>query len=235
VVAVPRRPGAVNKTGLALVPTQDAPELGGRPASQPRRDSADQGTEMRRRADLPTAIGDIQVRDGAPSDYAAIRRLLYAAYGPYRGMLPPTVFARWLADLQDLEQHAALGRIIVAETGGQVVASGAFYPDSTVQGFGWPPGWAGGRALAVHPSTRGVGVARAFIDICEALASDGGADVFAFHTAEFMTKAVALYERLGYCRAPDFDLDLNAHYGGPDDRRPITFIAYRRDLLSAAA
>ena len=28
-----------------------------------------------------------------------------------------------------------------------------------------------------------------------------------------MTTAVALYERLGYCRAPRFDIDVNAHYG----------------------
>jgi predicted N-acetyltransferase YhbS len=189
---------------------------------------------MTRRTDLPTAIGDIRLRDAVANDYAAIRRLLHAAYRPYQTMLPPTVFARWLTDLQDLELHAAHGRIIVAETGGRVVGSGAFYPDSSVQEFGWPSGWAGGRALAVHPSIRGVGVARAFIGICEALATDGGADVFAFHTAEFMTKAVALYDRLGYCRSPEFDLDLNAHYGGPDDQ-PITFIAYRRDLLLVAA
>jgi hypothetical protein len=53
--------------------------------------------------------------------------------------------------------------------------------------------------------------------------------VFAFHSAAFMANAVALYERLGYQRAPEFDLDLNSYYGvtaGPT----MTIIAYRLDL-----
>jgi GNAT superfamily N-acetyltransferase len=189
---------------------------------------------MRRPAALPTTIGDIRIRDAAAADHEAIRRLLYDAYAPYGRLLPPVVFARWLADLQDLDRHGAQGRLIVAERAGRIVASGAFYPDSSLQGLGWPAGWAGGRALAVDPSTRGRGVARAMIDICETLAIRTGAEAFAFHTAEFMTKAVALYDRLGYRRAPEFDVDLNAHYGGAGDR-PVMFIAYRRSLFRAAA
>jgi predicted N-acetyltransferase YhbS len=189
---------------------------------------------MRRPADLPTSIGDIGIRDATAADHEAIRRLLYDAYAPYQRLLPADVFARWLADLQDLDRHAAQGRVIVAETAGRIVASGAFYPDSSLQGLGWPAGWAGGRALAVDPSTRGLGVARALIDICEGLAVRTGAEAFAFHTAEFMTTAVALYDRLGYRRAPEFDIDLNAHYGGATDR-PVMFIAYRRGLFRAAA
>jgi hypothetical protein len=49
-----------------------------------------------------------------------------------------------------------------------------------------------------------------------------------------MTKAVALYDRLGYRRAPEFDFDLNAQYGGADGR-PVTVLAYRRGLFRAAA
>jgi len=38
------------------------------------------------------------------------------------------------------------------------------------------------------------------------------APAFAFHTSEFMTTARALYKRLGYRRAPAFDIDVNVHY-----------------------
>ena len=45
----------------------------------------------------------------------------------------------------------ATGSCMVAEVDGVVRGSGAFYPDASIQGLGWPSGWAGGRALAVHP------------------------------------------------------------------------------------
>jgi hypothetical protein len=64
--------------------------------------------------------------------------------------------------------------------------------------------------------------------------SAGDSRVFAFHTAEFMTTAIALYERLGYLRAPEFDIDINAHYG-VHARRPWRALAYLRPLVAADA
>ena len=81
----------------------------------------------------------------------------------------------------------------------------------------------------MHPQARRLGVAQALLAACERLAREHGAPVFAFHTASLMTGAVALYERLGYCRAPRFDQDLAAHFaveGGP----PIHALAYYRVL-----
>ena len=44
-----------------------------------------------------------------------------------------------------------------------------------------------------------------------------------------MTGAIALYERLGYRRAPKFDVDLAARFGGPGTA-PIMAFAYIRHL-----
>ena len=49
-----------------------------------------------------------------------------------------------------------------------------------------------------------------------------------------MTGAIALYERLGYRRAPEFDFDMAAHYGGTG-ATPITALAYLRQLAPARA
>jgi GNAT superfamily N-acetyltransferase len=169
------------------------------------------------------------VRDAVPADYPAIREVVIAAYRQYADLIDRDVFSPYLADLLDLETHAHHGRLLVAEEHGRILASGAFYPDASVQGVGWPPGWAGGRALAVHPDARGHGVARAMIATVEQLAREAGAPVFAFHTASFMTKAIALYERLGYQRVPEFDFDMASRYsrfGAP----PITSLAYLRCL-----
>jgi GNAT superfamily N-acetyltransferase len=169
------------------------------------------------------------VRSAVPADHAAIRAVVIAAYGQYAGLIAPDIFSHYLADLLDLERHASHGRLLVAEAAERICGFAAFYPDASVQGFGWPPGWAGGRALAVHPAARGHGVARALLAACERLAQDSGAPVFAFHTASFMTSAIALYERLGYRRAPAFDFDMAARFGR-FGAAPITAIAYLRHL-----
>ena len=168
------------------------------------------------------------VRDAVPADYPAIRDVVLAAYGQYAHLIAQDVFEPYLADLLDLEKHARNGQWFVVEADGQVLGSGAFYPDAAAQGVGLP-GRASGRGLAVHPAVRGRGVARALIAACECLAEDSGAPVFAFHTASFMTSAIALYEGLGYRRAPEFDFDMAARFGGPATA-PITSIAYYRRL-----
>ena len=174
--------------------------------------------------------GSLLIRGAEPEDHGAIRDVIIAAYAQYADRLGPTVFARYLADLLDLDTHASYGRLLVAETAEGIRGFAAFYPDASVQGFGLPAGWAGGRALAVHPGARGHGVARALLCTVECLAREAGAPVFAFHTASFMTGAISLYERLGYRRAPEYDFDMAARFGG-SGATPVTSVAYLRYLL----
>ena len=174
------------------------------------------------------------VRDAVPADYPAIREVVIAAYRQYADLLALDVFSPYLADVLDLEKHARHGRLFVVEVDGWVCGFGAFYPDATVQGVGWPAGWASGRALAVHPAARGHGIARTLLATCESLAREVGAPVFAFHTASFMTKAIDFYERLGYRRAPEFDFDMAARYSR-FGAAPIMSIAYLRYLAPARA
>src|SRR6478672_5427223 len=175
------------------------------------------------------SAGRLIVRPARLTDHDAIREVVRAAYQQYEPVTGSELFSRYVDDLLDFERHSRHGQLIVAELDGAVRGSGAFYPDVSVQGLGWPPGWAGGRALAVHPDARGHGVAQALLAACERLAREGGAPVFAFHTASFMTGAIALYERLGYRRAPEFDFDMAARYGR-FGAAPIMSIAYVRQL-----
>ena len=169
------------------------------------------------------------VRAAVPADYPAIREIVIAAYRQYADLIARDIFSPYLADLLDLDTHARNGRMLVVEVGGRAVSSVTFYPDATIQGVGWPPGWASGRGLAVHPDVRGHGVARALLVAVERLAREAGAPVFAFHTASFMTGAISLYERLGYCRIPQFDFDMAARYRG-FGAAPIISLAYLRHL-----
>jgi GNAT superfamily N-acetyltransferase len=130
-----------------------------------------------------------------------------AAYRQYTELIPPDIFSAYLADLLDLDTHARYGRLLVVQADQWICAFGAWYPDASVQGVGLPAGWASGRALAVHPAARGNGAARTLVAAAERLTREAGAPVLAFHTVSFMTGAIALYERLGYCRVPAFDYD----------------------------
>jgi GNAT superfamily N-acetyltransferase len=177
----------------------------------------------------PRPAGRLIVRPAHSSDHDAIREVVRAAYQQYEPVTGSELFSRYIADLLDFERHSRDGRLIVAELDGSVLGSGAFYPDVSTQGVGWPRGWAGGRALAVHPAARGHGVAQALLAAAECLARHHGAPVFALHTASFMTTAVALYDRLGYRRAPEFDRDLGA-FLGLEGQATFRSIAYVRDL-----
>jgi GNAT superfamily N-acetyltransferase len=173
--------------------------------------------------------GRLIVRPARPTDHDAIREVVRAAYQQYEPVTGSELFSRYVDDLLDFERHSRHGQLIVAELDGAVRGSGAFYPDVSVQGLGWPRGWAGGRALAVHPDARGHGVAQALLAAAECLARHHGAPVFALHTASFMTTAIALYDRLGYRRAPEFDRDLGA-FLGLAAQATFRSVAYVRNL-----
>jgi GNAT superfamily N-acetyltransferase len=145
------------------------------------------------------------VRGAEPADHEAIRGVVLGAHARHAGQLAPEVFSRYLDSQLDLGTHVSYGRLLVAGTREDVLGFAAFYPDASVQGSGFPSGWAGLRVLAVHPGADGPAAARALLDACERLAAEAGAPVLALRTASFMTDAIAGYERLGYRRSPEFD------------------------------
>ena len=118
------------------------------------------------------------------------------------------------------------GRLLVAEHDRRVVGTVTFYEDAAAEGLGWPPGWAGLRALGVDPAARGLGAGRALMDACLDRTEAARAPVLCLHTAAFMTAAAAIYEAMGFRRAPAFDFDVPAGGGG----RPVGVLAYRLDL-----
>ena len=169
------------------------------------------------------------VRAAVPADYPAIRDVVIAAYRQYAGLLERDIFSPYLADLLDVDTHARFGHLFVVEAGERVCAYAAWYPDASVRWFPWPAGWATGRALAVHPDARGNGAAHALFAVGEDLARRAGAPVLAFHTHSYMTGAIAMYERMGYRRAPEFDFDVAERFGR-FGAAPVMSLAYYRNL-----
>ena len=166
----------------------------------------------------------VRVREAQRSDRRAVRAVLLAAHRQYAAVLPPSVFGPYLADLLDLDARPD-GKLLVAEHDRRVVGTVTFYEDAAAEALGWPAGWAGLRALGVDPAARGHGAGRALTDACLERALAARAPVLCLHTAAFMTAAVAIYEAMGFRRAPEFDFEVPAG-GAP----PVAILAYRLDL-----
>jgi GNAT superfamily N-acetyltransferase len=173
----------------------------------------------------------VRIETASTADHPAVRRVLGCAYLEYASVVPPGVFEGYLADLADLDARAG-GRILVARFGRQVVGTATFFADAADEGLGWPAGWAGVRAVGVDLGFRGLGIARRLMEACLRLADDAGADTMCLHTAAFMTAAVRLYEGLGFTRAPQFDFDGAAHFGGAGVSVPV--LAYTRPMSGSA-
>jgi ribosomal protein S18 acetylase RimI-like enzyme len=168
------------------------------------------------------------VRDARLPDRQAIRTVLLAAYREYAAVVPPAVFGPYLADLLDLDARARDGRLLVATHAGRAAGTVTYHPDAAAEGLGWPPGWAGLRALGVDPALRRLGIGRALVEACRRRAAAAGAPVLCLHTAAFMPAAVALYEAAGFRRVPSFDLEVGADLQPRTGGVPI--LAYRLDL-----
>ena len=171
----------------------------------------------------------VSVRGAEPEEHEAIRVLLEAAYRQFASAIPQAIYEPYIADILDLEPRVRAGSLLVAEQAGRLLGTVTFYEQSNAQGVGWPPGWAGVRALGVDTAARGRGIGRLLMEACLDRARRAGAAVLGLHTAEIMTAAVALYEHMGFRRAPTFDFDAPASHR-VEGERPITVIAYRLDL-----
>jgi ribosomal protein S18 acetylase RimI-like enzyme len=61
------------------------------------------------------------------------------------------------------------------------------------------------RLLAVHPDARGRGVGRRLTEECLGRARTRGSVAVGLHTTVLMDVARAMYERMGFVRAPEHD------------------------------
>jgi GNAT superfamily N-acetyltransferase len=150
---------------------------------------------------------EIHVREALADERARIAELTLAAYGEYADSMEPAAWAALEQALRgSLADDVGVTRF-VAELDGAIVGSAALY-DPGVNAYGdlasrarWPEV----RLVAVDPSARGRGVARALVLRCVRRARAAGAATLGLHTSRSMRSARRLYERLGFIRDPEHD------------------------------
>lgn len=122
------------------------------------------------------------------------------AAGPY-GHLPTS--AEQLAFRRDTAGRAASGAVLVARRAGHVVGSASVLRAASPHARVAVTGEAEVRLLAVDPEVQGGGIGEALMRAGLEVALGWGADALVLDTGTRNTRAQALYERLGFVRAPE--------------------------------
>lgn len=145
----------------------------------------------------------ITIRPATEQDLPRVDTLCIAAYtGDY--VLPEG----YVATLGQAAARAQAADIFVAERGGALVGTVTVNRPGRVQMETTIPGEVDFRMLAVDPTVRRAGVARALVDFVVQVARDRQAPGIFLVTGPIMVAAQQLYARLGFRRVPGRDIPL---------------------------
>lgn len=103
----------------------------------------------------------------------------------------------YLLDVAELEKPGVT--VFVARVDGRALGIAALVVDP-----GGPQSGAELKRMFVHEDARGRGLARALLSAVEAAAADAGVPELRLETGPLQHAAIALYERSGYARIPNF-------------------------------
>lgn len=168
-------------------------------------------------------MAGIDVRNARAEERPAIEAMVIAAYEEFSSVLSPPIWNVYKANIERTMEAAGLNEILVAvESGGAnslPLVGRAQSPNLAGRGplgsvllyeraEDYMPEWWSVRLLAVHPDARGQGVGRLLMEECIRRAREGGGKVLGLHTTDMMAVAQAMYERMGFERVPELDMQL---------------------------
>jgi ribosomal protein S18 acetylase RimI-like enzyme len=149
----------------------------------------------------------VVIREATPADFGVIGELTVAAYAPVH---PAEHDTDYLDEMRDVAAWTRVGTVYVAEdrSTGEITGAVRYVPGPEAG----PPfaererdGEAGFRMLAVAPEAQGRGIGRALVEACIARARADDRHGLVLLTLPSMVAARALYEKLGFRRAPERD------------------------------
>lgn len=183
-----------------------------------------------------SSLSRMRVRDARTDELDELGRLLAEVYGAFRAHLPAQAWERYIGEIVDARSRLGESELIVAEHAGRIVGTIGFYPDASRSAIErWPDGWASIRTLGVRAEARGRGVGTALAGDCVRRAQARKVKAIGLHTAPHMGAATRLYQRLGFRRAPQFDIEIGEMFTGRSlpPRESWQAQAYRLDLEEA--
>jgi ribosomal protein S18 acetylase RimI-like enzyme len=145
------------------------------------------------------------IRSARTQELEQVAQLLKEAYLQYQSDIPSEAFKSYLDNIMDVRSRLPEASLIVAEIDSRLAGTVTLYlhPGKTQV---WPEGWAAIRLLGVHPAYRNRGIGQALIEECIRLCKEEGISTIGLHTTKAMDTAKRMYERMGFVRAPEFDI-----------------------------
>jgi GNAT superfamily N-acetyltransferase len=156
-------------------------------------------------------VSVVTIRPMTPADAEAVGRLTLAGYDAYGRIEGP--YRDYLAD--PVRRLAGSTAAFVAVLDGQLVGTVTYVlpGDEEWEGRAVPEGDCGFRVLVVDPAAEGRGVGRRLVERCLELARADGRHRVVITSMAWMTRAHQLYERLGFVRRPDLDVEFPGGVG----------------------
>lgn len=143
---------------------------------------------------LMMMLDDIQIRPIERGDNAAIARIIRNSLVEFGAAKPGTVFYDDSTDhLFELFQRAGCAYFIAHNADGVVLGGGGIFATD-----GLPEGTAELVKLYLLPETRGMGLGKKMILLCEETARSLGYQLLYLETMPELRSAIPLYEKLGY-------------------------------------
>lgn len=149
----------------------------------------------------------LTVREARPDELQAVYELTRRAYAEYATTMDPTSWEALSGAIDaGLASDQEMDRIVALE-GDTIVGSALLLAptEDAYKGFGVRVTAPEVRLVAVEPSARGRGIARALMDECLRRARAAGATEIGLHTSRSMQAAIRMYEGMGFERAPEND------------------------------
>jgi ribosomal protein S18 acetylase RimI-like enzyme len=153
--------------------------------------------------------GTVTLRHATVDDGDAINRLCVEAYAEFRTVIGESNWRQLSKTLGASSQLINEGQLIVAEDGAGPVGVVLYKSCALSDNAGRSANSASMRTLAVSLSSRGRGIGRMLTQECIDRARREGADEISLTTAEMMTVARPMYERMGFVK----EIELGQRFG----------------------
>ena len=148
---------------------------------------------------------ELRLRDARAGELDEVAGLLAEVYAVFRALLAARAWERYIGEIIDVRSRLGESKLIAAERAGWLVGTALER---------WPQGWASIRALGVRAGARRQGVGTALARECLRRAREHEARAIGLHTASHMAAATRLYERVGFRRAPELDIEIGEMFTG---------------------
>ena len=141
----------------------------------------------------------MRIRRAKPDDAPAIARVLRVSFLEFEPLYTPAAFAATVPSVDELRKRFPEGPVWVAETDVGIVGTVA----AVVEQDGLYV-----RSMAILPAARGRAIGRRLMAHVEDYATANGLPRMFLSTTPFLTRAIRLYEHLGFCRTDKGPHDL---------------------------